>query len=412
MTAAQAPLTGYRVLDFTWVWSGPMMTAILAEFGAEVIKIEHGKRLDNSRLRGRPIVNGAPLDGPSIELNPYFHQTNHGKLSITLNLKDRRAIDLVYELARKSHIVVENLSVGALKRVGLGYEDFAAINPRIIYLSMSAAGQTGPLRDMRAYAPIMSSYTGLEALVGYPGEAPTGMLNFGYGDPNAGVHALVALLGAIWHEQRTGEGQYIDMSQMEALLSVMAEPLIDQLWNGRKAAPRGNAHPRYAPHGIYPAKGNDQWVAIAVTDNEQWQSLRTLIGNPAWAAEPAFDSAKGRVERRQDLDHRLALWTVEQPRDVLVERLQKVGVAAAPVLGIEEQWEHPHFVSRGLRHEVIHPHFGREWLYAAPWRMSDTPPQIKSSAPILGEHNHYVFCDLLGLAPSEVEKLADEGVIS
>lgn len=412
MSNDHAPLAGYRVLDFSWVWSGPMVTSILTEFGAEVIKVEHGKRLDNSRLRGRPVVDGKPLDGPSIELNPYYHQTNHGKLSITLNLKEPRAIELIHALARKSHIVVENLSVGALQRAGLGYEDLAAINPKIIYLSMSAAGQTGPLRDMRAYAPIMSSYTGLETIVGYPGETPTGMLNFGYGDPNAAVHSLVALLAAVWHERHTGEGQFIDMSQIEALLSVLPEPLIEQIWNGRTATARGNGHPLHAPHGIYPTRGQDRWLALAVTSDAQWQSLRAVMGNPAWAADPAFDTAAGRVGRNTELNAGLARWTADQSRDELVDRLMRAGIAAAPVLGIEEQWEHPQFASRTLRREVVHPHFGHEKIYTAPWRMSDTPPDIERSAPLLGEHNRYVFCDVLGMDPSELETLAAEGVIA
>ena len=406
------PLEGYRVLDFSWVWSGPMVAAILTEFGAEVIKVEHGKRLDNSRLRGRPIVDGKPLEGPSIELNPYFHQTNHGKLSITLNLKEPRAIALLHGLAAKSQIVIENLSVGALTRAGLGYEALAAVNPRIIYLAMSAAGQTGPLKDMRAYAPIMSSYSGLEALVGYPGEIPTGMLNFGYGDPNAGAHALVALLAAVWHERKTGEGQFIDMAQIEAMLSVLPEPLIDRLWNGRDAVPRGNAHARHAPHGNYPVAGDDRWVAIAVTSDAAWRALRAVMGDPAWAADPVLDAADGRCARREEIDRSLAAWTAGQERAALVERLAGAGIAAAPVLGIEEQWAHPQFESRGLRQDVVHPHFGPERIYATPWRMSATPPRIDRSAPILGSGNDYVLGDVLGLSVADRKALAEAGVIS
>ncbi|MGE0723329.1 MAG: CaiB/BaiF CoA transferase family protein [Alphaproteobacteria bacterium] len=408
----EAPLRGYRVLDFSWVWSGPMVAAILAEFGAEVIKVEHGKRLDNSRLRGRPIVDGKPMEGPSIELNPYFHQTNHGKRSITLNLKEPRAIALLHALAAKSQVVIENLSVGALARAGLGYEALAAVNPRIIYLSMSAAGQTGPLREMRAYAPIMSSYTGLEALVGYPGEGPTGMLNFGYGDPNAGAHALVALMAAIWHERRTGEGQLIDMAQIEAMLSVMPEPLIDRMWNGRDATPRGNAHPLHAPHGNYPVAGEDRWIAIAVTSDDAWRALRALMGAPDWAGDARLDAAAGRIAEREAIDRALAAWTATQDGAALVERLAAAGIAAAPVLGVEEQWAHPQFESRGLRQAVVHPHFGSERIYATPWRMSATPPRVESSAPILGQDNDYVLGEVLGLPADERKALAEAGVIS
>ena len=196
--SSSRPLEHLRVLDFSWVWSGPLVTSILAEFGAQVIKVEHGRRLDNSRLRVRPLRDGRPVEGPSIEIGPYFHQSNHDKLSITVNLKSPDARGPLDQLVGISDIVVENLSPGALARVGMGYERLSSLNPKLIYLSMAAAGQTGPLSGLRAYAPIMSSYCGFETLVGYPNEPPMGMMNFGYGDPNAAVHGLVALLAAVY----------------------------------------------------------------------------------------------------------------------------------------------------------------------------------------------------------------------
>ena len=303
------PLANLRVLDFSWVWSGPLVTAILAEFGAEVIKVEHGERLDSARLRGRPMQGGKPMQGPSIEIGPYFHQTNHDKRSITVNLKSPAARALLDRLAGISDIVVENLSPGALTRVGLGYERLAAINPRLIYLSMAAAGQSGPMSAMRAYAPIMSSYCGFEGLIGYPGEAPIGMMNFGYGDPNAAVHALLPLLAAIHEAEDSGLGQHIDMSQIEALMCVVAEPLIDRFMNGRDAVPTGNRHPRMAPHGIFPAAGDDRWVSIAVADDEQWQRLIDLMARPAWACDAGLAQAPQRVRAAALIETGLARWT-------------------------------------------------------------------------------------------------------
>jgi crotonobetainyl-CoA:carnitine CoA-transferase CaiB-like acyl-CoA transferase len=411
MNAAR-PLEGIRVLDFSWVWSGPLVAGVLAEFGAEVIKVEHGQRLDNSRLRGKPLRDGQPVEGPSIETGPYFHQTNHDKLSITLNLKAPQARQLLHRLAAVSHVVVENLSPGALARAGMGYEEVAAINPRIIYLSMSAAGQTGPSSGMRAYAPIMSSYCGFEALVGYPDEPPIGMMNFGYGDPNAAVHALVPLLAALLEAEETGRGQQVDMSQIEALLSVAAEPLIDYAMNRREGTPSGNRHPAMAPHGIYPAAGDDAWVSIAVADDVQWEALLDAMGRPAGCDRSDWRTARGRLAQREAIDAVVAAWTASRPAAELAAALRARGIACSPVLDVPGQWADPHYQARGIRQKVVHPISGEEWLYRAPWRMERHPAQVRRSAPLLGEHNRHVFGTLLGLPDAEIDSLMQSGVIA
>ena len=406
------PLQGIRVLDFSWVWSGPLVTSVLAEFGAEVIKVEHGQRLDNSRLRGRPLRDGQPVEGPSIETGPYFHQTNHDKLSVTLNLKSPDAQPLLDQLVAQSHVLVENLSPGALARQGLGYGRLAAINPRLVYLSMAAAGQTGPLSGLRAYAPIMSSYCGFETLVGYPGEPPIGMMNFGYGDPNAAVHGLMPLLAALYEAEATGQGVHIDMSQIEALLAVMPEPLIDQAMNGRDAVPTGNRHRHMAPHGIYPAAGSDRWVTIAVSDDDQWRTLLDLMGSPPSAAEPSLRAAAGRLRQQDTIDAELRAWTRTQEREALVARLRSAGIASSPVQDVEQQWDDPQFLARAIRQETTHPITGPEMLYHAPWVMERNPPHIAASAPLLGQDNERVFCGLLGLSPERLAALKAQGVIA
>ncbi len=406
------PLAHLRVLDFSWVWSGPLVSTMLAEFGAQVIKVEHGQRLDSSRLRGRPLRDGKPVEGPSIETGPYFHQTNHDKLGVTLNVKAPAARDLLDKLVGISDILVENLSPGALTRVGLGYERVCGLNPRMVYLSMAAAGQTGPLSTLRAYAPIMSSYCGFESLIGYPGEAPIGMMNFGYGDPNAAVHGLLPLLAAVHEAQATGRGQHIDMSQIEALLAVIAEPVIDYFMNGREAAATGNGHPSMAPHGIYPAAGEDRWVSIAVADDAQWQCLVDLLDRPAWAADPALVRMRGRIASRTEIDRQLALWTMRQDPAHLVTRLRAAGIACSPVHDIPAQQADAHFQARGIRQDTHHPLTGPESLYRTPWRMERSRPEIGSSAPLLGQHNDYVFETLLGMAPEHIAVLKAEGVVT
>lgn len=411
--AMKRPLAGLRVLDFGWVWSGPMVTSTLSEFGAEVIKVEHGGRLDNQRLVGRPTIDGELLrSGPAIELAPIWHQTNHGKLSITLDIKTEKGRALLDRLVTGADIVLENLTPGALARSGISFDRLSALNPRLIMASMSSVGQEGPLRQMRGYATILSSFAGYEGLIGYPGEAPLGNMNFGLSDPSAALYTLLAVLAALDHRERTGEGQYIDVSQSEALLSGMAEPLIDYFLNGRVAAPTGTAEPRMAPHGTYPAQGEDRWVSIAVADDTQWQALINLMGAPEWARDGALAAGAGRRARRAEIDAKLADWTGAQDRDTLAVMLRAAGIACSPVLTVQEQWALGHFRERGLRHTVTHRCSGAEELCAIPWRMSASQPRITTSAPLLGEHNAYVFGEILGLTAAEIEALKAAAVIA
>lgn len=409
---SNSPLAGLRVLDFSWVWSGPLVATILAEFGADVIKVEHGKRLDNSRLRGRPAVKDRTIEGPSIELNPYYHQTNHDKRSITVNLKEPRGIALLHRLVEQSDIVVENLTPGALGRVGLGYEKLSAINPRIIMLSMSAVGQSGPLSDMRAYAPVMSSFCGLETAIGYPGGQPLGMMNFGYGDPNAAVHSLLPLLAAVYERETSGRGCHIDMSQLEALLAVLPEPVADWTLNSREVVTSGARHKTLCPHGIFPAKGSDRWLSIAVLNDESWKNLVGLMGDPALLRGSGFARVEDRQAAIELIESELSKWTATQERDALVEKLRNAGIASSPVNSIEEQWDDPQFLHRGVRKPVEHPLFGPEKLYSTPWTMSETPPRVAASAPLLGADNDDVFGALLKLSREEIEALKQDGVIA
>lgn len=406
------PLQGLRVLDLGWVWSAPMMATILAEFGAEVIKVEHGKRLDNTRLRGRPLRGGKPVPGPSIELSPMIHQINHGKKGITLNLKQPRAIELLRELVSLSDVLIENMSPGALNRIGLGYDEVQKLNPAIVMISMSAAGQKGPSAAMRAYAPVMSAFAGLESLVGYPGEKPIGALNFGLGDPNAAMHAAMGVLAALHERTRSGTGCYLDLSQIECLLSTMPRYLIDASLGRPQPAPGGNRHPEMAPHGIFPASGTDRWVSISVPDDECWKRLKGLAEGQTWAEDPALDSASRRIEQAAALEDGLAAWTRGWERDDLVQTLRRAGIPASPVLCIEEQMRDPHFQARGLRRPIVDPDYGPEKVYATPWRFDDFEAKVTGSSPRLGEHNRDVFETLLGLSKNEVDALIASDVIS
>lgn len=406
------PLQGMRVLDLGWVWSAPMLATMLGEFGAEVIKVEHGKRLDNTRLRGRPLRDGKPVPGPSIELSPMIHQINHGKKGITLNLKQPRAIELLRQLVSLSDVVIENMSPGALSRIGLGYDEVQKINPGTVMVSMSAAGQHGPSAAMRAYAPVMSAFAGLESLIGYPGEAPIGALNYGLGDPNAAMHAALGVLAALHERQRSGCGCYLDLSQIECLLATMPRYLIDASLGRPQPAPVGNRHPAMAPHGIFPAAGSDRWVAICIPDDAAWLAFRKLAADQSWAQDPALETVAGRLAAADLLEAALAAWTQTREQDDLVRHLQAAGIPASAALGIEQQMQDAHFAARNLRRPIVDPDYGPEMVYATPWHFSDFEAEVTRSSPRLGEHNREIFENLLGLSSAEVDALMAADVIS
>lgn len=410
-SSSAGPLAGMRVIDFGWVWSAPWVGTMLGELGAEVIKVEHSKRPDNLRLSGKVWRDGQVVEGPSTEMSPMYHQVNHGKLGITLNAKEPRAVELLKQLVADSDLVIENMSPGSLERSGLGYEALNAVNPRIVMLAMSAAGQFGALAGMRAYAPTMSSFAGLEALVGYPGEPPIGALNVGLGDPNASVHALVPVLAALRRARSTGKGCYIDLSQIEALSGTLRPYMIESQVVGRQTAPMGNRHPTMAPHGIYPAAGDDRWLTLAVADDRQWQGLVALCPDQMWATDARFRDSSQRLAHVAELDAAIAAWTATQSRDALVTQLRAAGIASSPVLSIEEMWADPHYAARKIKHPVDIPIYGREDVFRAPWRFSDFAPQIDRPGPRMGEHNARVFGDILGLPQHEIDALVEAGVM-
>ncbi len=410
--AAAGALAGLRVLDLGWVWSAPQVGSILAQFGAEVVKVEHGKRLDNSRLSGAIFRNGEKVEGSATDMSPMFHQINKGKSGITLNTKHPDGVALVRQLAAQSDIVLENMSAGSMERAGLGYDTLREANKGLIMVAMSGAGQFGPLADMRTYAPAMSSFAGLEAIVGYDGERPVGALNFAVGDPNAAVHALVALFAALLRRQNTGEGCYVDLSQTEAMIATLAPYLLLSQATGHQPTPTGNAHPGMAPHGIYPTDQADRWLSIAAETDAQWAALATLTGDAGWAGQPCFATAAGRIGNRAALDAALSGWTATQEREGLVARLRARGIPASPVQDIDAFWADAQFGARGLRDVVELPGLGPEALFRAPWTFSDLHARTGSRGPLLGENNEQVLRGRLGLSAEAFEGLKAEGVIA
>ena len=404
------PLDGYRVLDFGWVLAGAVPGMILADMGAEVIKVETRQRMDYMRL-GRPIVG----DEPDPEQNPMFHNVNRGKRSITLNTTRPEAVKLARRLAAECDVVIENFSPGVMERLGLDYETLSVENSRLVMASITSNGQTGPLRDLRAYAPSIGALSGLDSTMGYEatdgeGGRPLG-LKHAYADLSGALHAVFAIVSALHHRTTTGRGQYIDISMLRATVATMGAGLMEYELTGRVPQPKGNYDPVMAPYGNYPCAGEDEWVSIAVRTDEEWRGLVEAMGCPAWADLPEFASRYARLNHRRELDARLSEWTRERTPWEATELLQSHGVAAFPVLDAEGRLFNPHFRERGLYTDIEHPALGTEPIFNLMWQLSRTPPSIQRHAPLLGEHNREVFCGLLGLAESELSRLEKEQAI-
>ena len=408
--AKHGPLDGYRVLDFGWVLAGAVPGMILADMGAEVIKVETRQRMDYMRL-GRPIVG----DQPDPEQNPMFHNVNRGKRSITLNTTHPEAVELARRLAARCDVVIENFSPGVMQRLGLDYESLSQENPRLVMASITSNGQTGPLRDLRAYAPSIGALSGLDSTMGYEGAAgesgrPLG-LKHAYADLCGALHAVFAIVSALHQRRSTGRGQYVDVSMLRATVATMGTGLMEYELTGRVPQPRGNYDPVMALYGNYPCAGGDEWVSIAVRTEAEWQGLVEAMGNPVWAGGPDFASRYARLNHRRELDARLSEWTQEREPWDATELLQSHGVAAFPVLDAEGRLFNSHFQERGLYSEIEHPALGVEPVFNLMWQLSRTPPRIRRHAPLLGEHNREVFRGLLGLEEDEIERLEAAQVI-
>ena len=408
------PLASFRVVDLGSAWAGPMAAQLLGDMGAEVIKVESRVRLDGLRL-GRPMI-GEDIAGGDRglwpELQPLFHSLNRNKLSVTLNLKTADGLRLALDLIARSDVVLNNYSPGVLKRLGLDYPELRRVRPDIVLVSMPSVGETGPLRDILAYAPIIQALSGLMSMVGYQEDEPlVGELQSPWSDSVSSVQAALAVVAALWHRSRTGEGQSIEVAQLEATTSMLGEALLDYQMTGSVAQPKGNYDSEFAPHNNYPCDGDDKWVAIAVRTEEEWRGFCQALGSPDWAIDGRFKDRYSRLQHHADLDRHVGEWTRGRSPVEITEILQGYGVAAMPVMNIEDQFMDPHLRERQAFAEVEHPHLGAEWLYGMPWLLSDTPGSIRTAAPLVGQHNEYVLGHLLGLPAEEMERLQAEQVI-
>ena len=398
-------LKGIRVADFSWVWAGPLATLLLSFMGAEVIKIESQRRIDQTR-RGS-ITTGDSFKG--YNASPIFNNANLNKKGITINLKHPEGANLAKKLVAVSDVAVENMRPGVMDRLGLGYKDLVKVKPDIIMLSSSGFGSSGPYREYAGYAPIFAAVGGLAHLTGYEDGEPNTMS--GVMDLRVGTASAFAILAALYHRQKTGEGQHIDLSSSECISCLVGAELLEYSMNKRSPQRVGNQDSIMAPHNCYRCKGEDKWISIAVATDEEWEAMCGVMGNPAWTKDEAFSDVYSRWKNQEELDKHIEEWTTNHTHHEVMGLLQSAGVAAMPSFNAEEILSDPHVQARGLITEVHHPVMGKKVVLSPAWKLSETPARIRKASPLLGEDNEEVFGGLLGMSKEEIKKLKDEEII-
>jgi benzylsuccinate CoA-transferase BbsF subunit len=396
---------GTTILEFGGGAAGPVATRYFADHGATVIRVESRQRPDFLRtLRLTPDSPGG-LDGAH-----HFAVLNANKLSIALNLSRPEGVDVARRLALRVDVVAENFAPGAMAKWGLDYASLVKERRDLVMISTCLNGQTGPERDYPGFGGQGSALAGFNHLTGWPDREPVGPFGT-ITDSLSPRFAALLLASALLHRRRTGEGQHIDLAQVEGGIVCLAESIVTYTANGQVLGRMGNRSRHAAPHGLFPCAGKDRWVAIAVHDDADWRRLVAALGEPAWAADPALATAAGRIARVDDVEARLAEWTRDQTAGEVVDRLQAAGVDAAPVEDFADLHDDPQLAHRRHFRDVEHAVLGRHPVETHAMRFSAMEPRIHSPAPRLGEHTERVLRDLLGMADGEIARLRDAGAL-
>lgn len=431
----KSPLEGIRIIDLSQVYAGPLAARTLADLGAEVIRVESAVR----STRGGPKPQaGAVYPGGDPSPRPYnrsasYNELHRNKLAITLDLSREEGRDIFKKLVAISDAVIENFSPRVMANFGLDYPVLEGVNPRIIMVSISAYGHTGPYRDYVSFGRGIEAMAGLSEMTGYPDSGPIGP-GIAYADAVAGLHAALALLTALHERRQTGRGQHIDLSLRESLTALMGEyilghsmatahrsPVDPPLQKGKTGEfPQGGVSkgfPRNANRdstalfqGCYRCRGEDKWIAIAIESDDEWQAFCRAIGTPAWVHDERFADLPGRVRNQTALDHLIEAWTSQHTPEEAMRILQKAGVKAGAVRSARGIFSDPHLRARGFFEKVTHREAGTHDYPGVPWKFSGTPVSIRRPAPCFAEHNDYVFGELLGMGKGEIARLESEGI--
>ena len=400
------PLDGVRILDFSHVLAGPFATRVLADIGADVVKI-----------------NSVTRSGPNGPESPYYLMWNRNKRALALDMSHEEARTLCGRLCRTADVVIDNFSVGVLDRWGVGYDTVREDNPGVVYVQMSGMGSDGPWSNFVTYAPTIHALAGLTYLTGVPGREDIG-IGFSYNDHQAGLHGAFAILAALESRHVTGQGQRVDLSQFEVGMNFTGPTLLDYFANGRTACPAGNRLPydEAAPHGCFPCAGaasdhpaDERWVAIACMTDAQWEQLRAVMGDPEWSRDPTLATAAGRLAAERDLAAGISAWTSGLEATEVMERCQAAGVPAGVVqTGIDLVERDPQLArSRFLREiEDPHPTVGATYADRLPIYFERTPCDQYQRPREIGEDNAAVLQDWLGMSEQEVREGEDQGYLT
>ena len=398
---------GVKIADFTWLGVGPIATKFMADMGATVIHIESYTRPDITRV-------SAPYKDwqPGINRSAFFAVYNDGKYGITLNLRMPQAQEVAKRIIHDwADVVADAHLPGIMEKFGLEYETLRKEKPDLIHVATSLQGKTGPYSTMPGHGMVGVSLGGFTQITGWPDREPT--VPFGaLTDFLTFPHMVTALIAALIHRKKTGEGQYIELSQLECSVQFLAPPIMDYMINGRILERTGNRSSYAAPHGVYRCKGEgERWCAIAVSTEEEWRNFCDVIGNPEWTKDPRFATFMGRKGNEDELDTFVEGWTVNYPPEEVMSLMQAAGVPAGAVESGEDLVADPQLNHRGTHVILKHPEIGPHIYQAPPYRFSKTPHELTMPAPCLGQHNEYVLKEILGMSDDEVADLLISGAL-
>ena len=389
-------LESVRILDFTWVVAGPVATRILADQGAEVIKIERRDSLDLGSRRGG-----------------FTGNLFRGKESTVINMSDPRGREIARKLVAISDVVIDNFSARVMRNWGMDYESLTQIKPDIIAVSMSGFGHTGPQKDYVSYGPTLQALSGYTLLMRHEGKAPAGW-GYSYADMSGGYSGALAVLMALWYRRRTGQGQFVDLSQFETISSVMGPALLNIMANGATIAPFGNQSQEApaAPHGVYRCAGEDRWCAITIFTEDEWQTFCQVLGNPVWVSDARFSTLAHRLQHQAVLDGHVEEWTRNHTPEEVMTRLQHVGVTAGLVANGADMNRDPQLRARGYWAQVQTPEGDNVTLDGPPIKLSATQGAVAAPGPFLGEQTETVLRRLLNYTDADIAHLKAERVVA
>ncbi|MHB8105024.1 MAG: CaiB/BaiF CoA transferase family protein [Dehalococcoidales bacterium] len=411
------PFEGLKVLDFTWGGVGPFQTNFLSYFGAMVVRIESFSRPDVTRQGGN--INPKAMEKHAeefkdprkrLEFGPAFAVTHPvKKYGISLNLNKPEAVDIFNKLAKWADVLVESFTTGTLEKRGLGYEELKKINPRLIMHRTAGYGHTGAMAAQPGYGQTVTSLTGFYTITGWPDRLSVPISSF-YTDHLSPLFGGLALMAAIDYQQRTGQGQCIDQSQIESGVNYLSPLVLDYSANKRELKLRGNKSPRAAPYGAYRCKGDDRWVAITVQTDKEWESFCGTVGNPDWTRDARFSTIAGRVNNSDELDKYVNAWTAKHTAEQVMQMMQKKGVAAGVIATAQDSESDPQLAEYDFFHEIEHPYLGKQKFFHPPaFTLSNAKAELNRPVQ-LGEHTEYICTEILGIPAADFKKMEKEGV--